>query len=737
MKVPHILTIALALAATGAGTAPAQTTPTTGALRGRAADETGAVLPGVVVTATSPALQGQQVVYTGPDGSYRIPAISPGTYRVVFELPGFTTFNREGIEIGLGFQATINATMRVATVEETITVRGASPVVDITSTKVVANFNAAQLANLPGARDFWAIVANVPSMQMSRTDVGGSRAGNQTGYAAYDTKMTQHRPMVEGMVMTEGRGGACFYYDFGSMDEVSVRTGANDASMGWPGVQTQFIAKSGGNAYHGTARSDYQCGDWQAHNIDDAQIALGVRGGEALDARDTNRMYRYWDFNVDLGGYVVKDKLWVYGSGREQDIRQFRPNFPVKPFRTHLNNLSGKATYVINRDNKAIFYTMYGRKNQPNRLNFFILPSSAAIHRSTSSTWNQLYWGSVTKGEWNSVLSDRAFFEIRGGKNGYDWPNSGHAPDEFAYMDLATNEAFGGNRNNQTDRHRAQLLTSLTYFQDGWAGTHNVKVGGELFREIRRGHNGGLTRNPRGVSTSHYFRGDMIHVLQNGTPVGVYIFETPSTSDSRLWTYSAYVSDSWAVNQHLTLNLGARYDRYRSYLPAQRHDPGRIWCYSDECLAGGKDFPARDVNTWNNVAPRVGATFDVAGDGKTVIKTNYARYWWNPAADLAADVNDNSVDWGQHWTWADLNGDGFYNPGLLRPTALRGRGWSAGVVGRRHGDDVHRSEHREHPDDRARGLGGARAVPERWAPRRLCVPADRPALAAVQRSPGV
>ena len=190
MKAFRTLTMALAVFAVGAGAALAQVSAPTGALTGTAADETGAVLPGVTVTATSPSMQGAQVTYTDASGGYRIPAIPPGEYTVVFELPGFTTFVREGVAIGLGFTAEIDAELRVATLEETATGTGAAPVVDVASTKTATNFDAAKLANLPGARDFWAILANSTSVQMSRIDVGASRAGTQTGYAAYDTKMT-------------------------------------------------------------------------------------------------------------------------------------------------------------------------------------------------------------------------------------------------------------------------------------------------------------------------------------------------------------------------------------------------------------------------------------------------------------------------------------------------------------------------------------------------------------------
>ena len=147
MRAFRNLTMALAVFALGTGVALAQVSATTGAISGTAADETGAVLPGVTVTAESPSMLGQQVTYTDAGGSYRIPAIPPGEYTVRFELPGFTTYVREEVAIGLGFTADIDAELRVATLEETVTVTGASPVVDVASTKTATNFDAAKLAN--------------------------------------------------------------------------------------------------------------------------------------------------------------------------------------------------------------------------------------------------------------------------------------------------------------------------------------------------------------------------------------------------------------------------------------------------------------------------------------------------------------------------------------------------------------------------------------------------------------
>src|SRR3954462_191194 len=287
---------------------------TTGAINGKVTDTSGAVMPGVTITISSPSMQGTRTDVTGTDGVYRFSAIPPGEYTVTYELAGFEKIVREGLRVGLGFTATVNVELRVASLAESVTVSGQSPVVDVATTKTSTNFDAQQLASLPNARDFWSILAAAPAIQMQRIDVGGSAAGTQTGYSTYDTKSDQHRPMVEGIVNTEGTNAAGFYYDYGSVEEVSVTTGANAADMPWAGVMSQFIAKSGGNTYHGKIYADYENENIQSRNIDDAQIALGVKGGGGLAATDLNRLHSYHDLNGDVGGYMKKDKLWWYGS---------------------------------------------------------------------------------------------------------------------------------------------------------------------------------------------------------------------------------------------------------------------------------------------------------------------------------------------------------------------------------------------------------------------------------------
>jgi hypothetical protein len=652
MRRLQIASVLLGILAITAGTTFAQAVgSTTGALNGKVADASGAVMPGVTVTITSPAMQGQRTTVTNEEGAYRFPAIPPGDYHITYELTGFSTVVREGIRVGLGFTATVNAELKIASLTESVTVSGQSPVVDITSTKTATNFDAKELASLPSARDFWAILAAAPAVQMQRIDVGGSAAGTQTGYSTYDTKSDQHRPMVEGIVNTEGTNAAGFYYDYGSFDEVSVATGTNTAEMPWPGVMTQFIAKSGGNTYHGKIYADYESQSIQSRNIDAAQIALGLKAGGGLVPTDLNRLHKYYDLNGDVGGYLKPDKLWWYGSLRKQDAESLLPNFPVKPFATLLNNVSGKVTYSASTNNKLIAYATWGKKEQPNRLDTFLIGATAAIHQSADSTWNQSYWAHTYKGEWDSVINDRMFFEIRGGQFHYLWPNTRYtqAP---AYADLSTNVVSGGNRDGWFNiPTRNQALGSFSYFKDGWGGSHNFKIGGEIFNErfdYLRGQNG-----------VGYVPGDVLQILRNGVPSEVLLFQSPTASLNGLWTYGAYIADTWRTSPRLTLALGARFDRYRSYLPAQTGPP--VGPFNPTQAT----FPAVDnLLTWNLPAPRLGFTYDLRGNGKTVVKGNFALYWWNPGTGNVDElVNPNAVDWNRRYGWNDANHDLLWQPG--------------------------------------------------------------------------
>lgn len=648
--------------------ASAQVSATTGSINGKVSDATGSVLPGVTVTIASPNMQGTRTDVTSVAGEYRFPAVAPGEYRITYELAGFGTVVREGVRVGLGFTATVNTEMRVASLQETVTVTGESPVVDVTATTTATNFGQERLAALPNARDFWTVLAASPAIVVNRIDVGGSAAGTQTGYSAYDTKTDQHRPMVEGIVNTEGTGAAGFYYDYGAVEEVAVETKGHTAEMPWPGVWSNFISKSGGNEYHGKIYADYQTKGVQARNIDDSLTFLcpSSRCGSLVPS-DLNRLESYHDVNGDVGGYLKKDKLWWYGSLRDQNIKVSLPNFPVKAFETGLRNITGKATYAVSQNNKLTGYAQWGRKSQPNRLDTFAVGATGARHSSEESTWQQLYWGHTYKTGYESVLSDSTFLEVRGGQFRYVWPNYRYS-ESPAYQDIGNQIVSGGNRDGWfRTPSRNQVAGSMTYYTDRWGGSHNFKVGGEWFRET--------FTDERGIGVDGSVPGDVLHILNNGVPAQVYLFASPSVSEQGLRTTGLYAQDTWRLNSRFTLNLGVRFDRYRNFLPAQEGPPvGRF-------NATQLTFPANDnVNTFNNVVPRLGMVFDLTGQGRTVLKANYGLYAWNPGTDLSSQVNDNPADWFTQYAWSDGNGNGRYDRGEEGVTIARRGGAASGSL---------------------------------------------------------
>src|SRR5437870_6298125 len=325
----HIVAVVLAcLFAASYAFAQGGGASTTGSINGKVADSSGAVLPGVTVTASSPSLLGVQTAVSDTSGNYRFPALPPGSYTVTFDLPGFNTLKRENIQIAMGFTAAVNVELAVASLQETVTVTGDSPVIDTSSTRVQQNFKLEALQEIPNSRDLWSLLAVTPGVTMSRIDVGGNRAGTQTGYSAYGYG-GQNRVLVEGINTTEGTSGAGFYVDYGSFEEVFLGTIGQGAEMPTPGVQSQMLGKSGGNKFQGEVYIDYERNGMIADNITGNlpdKFKFGPTNTSGI--RDhSNETVKYRDSNINVGGPISKDKLWWYFSYRNQKNSVGQPNF--------------------------------------------------------------------------------------------------------------------------------------------------------------------------------------------------------------------------------------------------------------------------------------------------------------------------------------------------------------------------------------------------------------------------
>ncbi len=651
-----LLIAAMTIATTGPAYAQGGGASQTGTIQGRVTDAQGAVLPGVAITATSPALLRAQTTVSSETGNYRFPAVPPGTYSLTYELTGFNSVKREGIQITLGFTANINLELALATVQETVTVMGASPVIDTSATRVQQNFKLEQLNSLPNARDMWALLALTPGVAMSRIDVGGNRAGTQTGYVAYGfgAQDQQVRVLVEGINTTEGTGGAGFYFDYGSFEEVFIGTVGQGAEMPHPGVQSQFLGKSGGNNFQGGVYLDWYNNSLQGSNIPEELLAPTAFGGAPL-RRGSNEIQNYKDFNLNVGGPIKRDRVWWYASYRYQKNAVDQVNFLFdKSFDTTLWNPSGKVTYQMNQNHKFIGYYQWGQKIQPNRI-----WSSAYTFASADDTLAQDSGSWVWKGEWNGTLSNNLYIEARAGDFGYYFPLIGASNATFR-QDIGTRLSQGGDRRWQQDRDRKQVTVAATYFKDGWlGGSHSFKFGGEF--DVETQFNG-----------FERIRADNIeHIFNNGAPfrvilgfptvdgpVGSYGSRANLLSIAKLDQLSAFVSDHYAIGR-ATINAGFRVDHYKSHVPDQR----QVASSNGPISLPATTLPAQTFFTWNSVVPRVGMVYDLTGDGRMVLKANYGYFKHNPGPGIAASGNPNQAAKQVVYTWNDLNLDRTYQRG--------------------------------------------------------------------------
>jgi len=623
----------------------------TGTIQGRVADAQGAVLPGVTVTATSPALITPQTTVTSETGNYRFPAVPPGTYELSYELAGFNGLKRSGISITLGFTAQVNVELALATLQETVTVSGSSPVIDTSTTRVQQNFKMEQLQSLPNGRDMWALLAVTPSVQMGRIDVGGNRAGTQTGYTAYGMN-GQVRVLIEGINTTEGTGGAGFYFDYASLEEAFLGTSGQSAEMPNPGVQSQFIARSGSNVFQGEYHLDWYNNSLQGSNIPDEYSAPTAFNSTPTSPnfirQGSNEIQKYYDHDINAGGPVVKDKAWFFGTYRVQQNGVSQPNFLFdKTFDTKLWNAVGKTTYQVNPKNKLIGYFQWGQKLQPNRL-----PFATYTYASEQQTFKQDSGSWVYKGEWNSTISDKLYLEARYGDFGYYFPLLTNSPDNFFWHDSGSLVSEGAHQVQQLDRDRKQINLASTYFLDTNKGSHTFKVGLERLNErsweglySRRGGTSNIEQEYSGPDVSSR----VIFGLPTATcVVGSLAAHECLTSKAALTHTSAFLNDTWSVGR-TTLNLGARWDRYNGWNPEQ----DSIGATVGRASVPATHFDETQLYTWNVFAPRAGMVFDISGDGKTVLKGNYGLYWHNPGVGISQNANPNIASKSATYAWDD------------------------------------------------------------------------------------
>lgn len=639
-----------------AGQAIAQVVTYTGSVYGKVVDANGAPLPGVTVTVEGSGMA-PKTLTSGDGGSYRFAGLSPGTYSVSFTLEGFTELRQEDVALGAGQNINLDVTLKQST-EEVVVVTGTEPLVDTKKTQVASNYNQEYLKNVPSARDPWVILDQTPGIDVDRVNVGGNQSGQQSNYSARGADFSKNGWNYDGVDITDpGASGATpMYYDFDSFEEIQVTTGGQDPAVGTAGVVINFVTKRGGNSWSGSGSVYFDNDSLQGDNLDADLLKQHLAAPSLID--------QVYEWGGDLGGPIVKDKAWIWGAYRKQDIKSFKEKYILHdqantalngtlsggaPQHIQLTDVNLKFNVAYNPANEGTFSYAYSKKDFLGR---FAYPPN---QQSLTSLFNQSGPTGLYKAEhsWipNANLFLNAKFAYVDGKFNLD-PIAGVGLDAQPVLRLAHGDFYfeNGLYFYHTKRPQWNLSEDTNFFKQNWAGgDHEFKFG--------------FAYKNANVTTTCQYGGDLIAYDFSGNrgdqSLGAfgeaklrYLVNGPEEINS----LGVYGGDTWRMNR-LTLNLGLHYDHTTTKALAA-DAPANIIAPD---LLPALHFPGQDGPTFDNVSPRLGATYDISGTGKSIIRGNYARFYDGVGpfpSEFVSPLGERADYTGLYVYYSDANGDG-------------------------------------------------------------------------------
>lgn len=643
----------VAILATLAASASAQST--LGNITGRATDSSGGALPGVTVSITSTNLiGGARTAVTDEQGLYRFTLLPGGIYTVKFELTGFTTMNIEGVDLNAGATMTINGKLDVASLQETVTVTSQAPTIDLEAANVAVNWDQQKLDEIPYSRSLTGLVALIPGLYATSYDVGGSSFGTGSGPAARTFGRAGGNVVsYDGMIWDQTYG------DFGTYEEAQVTTAAKGADAMNPGVTMNLVVKSGSNTFRGALSGNIQDGKFQSKNIDQDLLDRGYAPGD-------NKFTQYKDFYGEVGGPILRDRLWFYASHRDAKSGQFIPGFislatgEQVEFFTKLQDPTGKVTYQMTQNNKIEGMFQVGRKWQPYRTASRFVPLEATQNQDSFSLIGPSF-------KWLSVLGQRATFDASLQRGGYWWPDVPWTTD-VRMTDRTTTATRGAFLETDRTPRRWQYGGTFSYFADLGGRNHELKTGYLGWRNIVSTENLGYPNQQQ-----YRYRSVAGDTNLFTRPDSVLVYDYPNTTKSGERYNSLYLNDKITVTKQLTLNVGVRWDRYASDLPEQGNPgTGPFATAVNYPSRGASDFPI-----YSTFVPRVSVVYDVTGEGRIALKASYGRYVGgssgasaNPGPG-ASDVNPNAITTRTYSNW---DGSIPYVPVAANLTSVTGGG---------------------------------------------------------------
>ncbi|HSE41177.1 MAG TPA: TonB-dependent receptor [Acidobacteriota bacterium] len=557
----------------------------TGAIRGDVEDESGAPLPGVSVTVSGPTIMGgSQLAYTDADGGYRFPGLPPGTYKLSFTMEGFQPVTYDDVRVVIGTSIEQNVTMNLSKVSEEMVITGETPLIDPTKAGYSTNYTQEYLENTPISRftffDFVQMAPGSAPMRFDNTAFSHSILGSNTNENAYQ---------MDGTDLTSALTGAAWPFpNTDIIEEIEILDIGAPAEYGnYQGAVVNVVTKSGGNEYHGDANIFYQTDALTGENAEIDGIAFH---------RD-----QYIDGTFQIGGPIIKDKIWIFGGWQSRREHFSEPGTPPEfPKKQDDDRYFFKVTVDINDKNKIV-----GSLHN----DYYEIPGEISITRPFETALTETGSNPTPNVMWSSTLNDNTFLEVRyAGFYGHDVGepqngqyNSGHYDLYTGYYSQGIIYWYDGNI------WKSQLSGKLSYYADDFIkGDHDFRFGVQ-YTNAGNDYISALTNG-------------RFYYDYNNAPYIAY-FQLPYHYGADVNSIGFFVDDTWSVSENLTFNLGLRYDRSKGSIPD----------FPELSAEGGETGTTiaglNDLAEWNVVSPRLGFTYQFPWKKATQLRGHYGRYY--------------------------------------------------------------------------------------------------------------
>jgi hypothetical protein len=620
-RIARVMVLCAAMVAAFAAPSAAQVS--TGRIDAAIEDSTGAVLPGVTVDISGPQTQ---TAVTDNLGEVHFLNLAPGMYTVSAKLSGFSDYLNKSVNVATGASVPLKIAMSIAGIATQVNVTSDTPIVDTKKVGTTTNISVEELQNIPSSRDPWVVLQTVPGIIVDRVNVGGAESGQQSSYQAKGAGAGENTWNIDGIAITDmaALGSTPTYYDFDMFQDMQVSTGGADVSSPTPGVQLNMVLKSGTNTPHGSTRIYFENEDMQANNLSDALAAtIGGTSGKG------NRMSQYYDTGFELGGPILKNRLWAWGAyGRTHvDLITLGGTHD----RTELKDSSFKANAQIGDWFRPNYTFFRGDKQKFGR--------GAGPTVSDASSWDQSGPTTLHKGEGTFVIGNSLFLAVRGSYVGGGFqlvPRGGGSVQKY-FDDGGV--AQGSQYTFITDRPQKNVAVDGNSFR----GKHELKFG---FGWRKATVDSGLVYPGNGVVSIHNGYPEMIALV---TRAGAKLTDAIYTS--------AYGGDTWSLDR-LTLNLGVRWDRQAASLGAAQVPGSSV---IPNLLPALTATPVKNAVVMNAVTPRLGLTYALNEDRKSIVRTSYSMFASQLNATQAASISPIQYS-GIYYYAIDNNGNKVADP---------------------------------------------------------------------------